>query len=142
MDGAASKSLPSSVSEVEELIKKLYKPGPAAQYGRINDQLLQLQLSPYGWKLADELMNSDDPNVRFYAALTFTVKLNNDGPSLDAETAEEVQLRLITWLVSIYPSVLFPLSSDVYTAMAIMGSSVISCWRTGGLSQLSFFGPC
>ncbi len=70
---------PSSISDVEQLITQLYKPGPAAQYGRINDQLLLLQRSSAGWRLADELMASEDTNVRFYAALTFVIKLNNDG---------------------------------------------------------------
>jgi hypothetical protein len=38
-----------------------------------------LQVSQDGWQLADELMKSGDTNVRFFAALTFTIKLNNDG---------------------------------------------------------------
>jgi len=45
----------------------------------VNDQLQQLQLSAEGWQLADALLGSEDANVRFFAALTFTVKLNNDG---------------------------------------------------------------
>ena len=69
----------SSVAEVEDLVKRLYKPGPLHVIKQINDQLLQLKLSQDGWKLADELMASEDANVRFFAALTFTVKLNNDG---------------------------------------------------------------
>ena len=70
---------PSSVAEVEELVKRLYKPGPAQMITQINDQLQKLQLSQDGWKLADALMASEDANVRFFGALTFTVKLNNDG---------------------------------------------------------------
>lgn len=70
---------PQSVEDVENLVKRLYKPGPPSVIESINDQLQRLQLSPDGWKLADTLMGSDDPNVRFFGALTFTVKLNNDG---------------------------------------------------------------
>ena len=71
--------VPQSVSDVENLIKRLYKPGPSSVIVGINDQLQKLQLSQDGWKLADALMGSDDPNVRFFGALTFTVKLNKDG---------------------------------------------------------------
>ena len=70
---------PQNIAEVENLVKQLYKPGPASRYVQINDQLQRLQLSEDGWKLADALMGSDDRNVRFFGALTFTVKLNNDG---------------------------------------------------------------
>ena len=76
---------PQSVAEVEQLVKQLYKPGPATQVKGINDQLLQLQHSQDGWRIADELMASDDMNVRFFAALTFMIKLNNDGSVLDPE---------------------------------------------------------
>ncbi|KAK3117554.1 member of the karyopherin-beta [Teratosphaeriaceae sp. CCFEE 6253] len=79
---------PQSVAEAEELVKRLYLPGPAKIISQINDQLLQLQHSADGWQLADALMSSDDQNVRFFAANTFTVKLNNDGSRGD--TAPEV----------------------------------------------------
>ncbi|KAK3715372.1 member of the karyopherin-beta [Vermiconidia calcicola] len=99
MDNGTAIAAPQSVAEVEQLIQRLYKPGPASLVKNINDQLLQLQLSHDGWKLADELMASEDANVRFFAALTFTVKLNNDGPTLDDDTAHSVHTRLISWLV-------------------------------------------
>ena len=70
---------PTSFGEVEDLVKQLYKPGNAVVVSRINDQLQQLQLSQDGWKLADALMASQDVDVRFFGALTFTVKLNHDG---------------------------------------------------------------
>ena len=70
---------PQSMADVERLVKRLWEPNPPAQISQINSQLLELQLSQDGWQLADELMASDDANVRFFAALTFTVKLNHDG---------------------------------------------------------------
>ena len=79
MDNGNSITEPQNVAEVEQLVQRLYKPGPATLVSQINDQLLQVQLSQDGWKLADELMASNDANVRFFAALTFTIKLNNDG---------------------------------------------------------------
>ena len=85
MNYGSTVSAPQSVAEVEQLVKRLYKPGPATLVKQINDQLLQLQHSQDGWKIADELMASDDVNVRFFAALTFTIKLNNDGSVYDPE---------------------------------------------------------
>ena len=85
MDSAARIATPQNVAEVEQLVKRMYKPGPPHLITQINDQLLRLQLSQDGWKIADELMASEDANVRFFAALTFTVKLNNDGSVFDPE---------------------------------------------------------
>ena len=85
MSNGNAMAAPQSVAEVEQLVKRLYNPGPASLVAQINDQLQQLQLSQDGWKLADELMVSDDANVRFFAALTFMVKLNNDGSVPDPE---------------------------------------------------------
>ncbi|KAK5723059.1 member of the karyopherin-beta [Elasticomyces elasticus] len=90
---------PQSVAEAEALVQRLYKVATAKTVSDINDQLLRLQHSAEGWQLADALMSSDDPTVRFFAANTFTVKLNNDGPKLDDDTARAIQMRLITWLV-------------------------------------------
>lgn len=78
-------SLPQNVAEAEQLVKRLYQPGHPRLIASINDNLQQLQRSSDGWKLADELMGSDDETVRFYAALTFQVKLNNEGSVLDPE---------------------------------------------------------
>jgi hypothetical protein len=78
-------STPQNVAEVEALVKRLYQPGPAVQISEINHELQQLQKSEHGWKLADELMGSQDRQARFYAALTFTVKLNNEGSVADPE---------------------------------------------------------
>ena len=76
---------PQSIEEVEQLVKRLYLPGSPRVIIQINDQLQQLQLSAQAWQIADALMGSSDRNVRFFAALTFTVKLNNDGSVTDPE---------------------------------------------------------
>jgi len=78
-------SLPRNVAEAEQLVKRLYLPGHPKLITSINDNLQQLQRSQDGWQLADELLGSEDPTVRFYAALTFTIKLNNEGSVLDPE---------------------------------------------------------
>lgn len=70
---------PKSIADVEQLIKELYKPNSPTVLSKINHELLQLQLSPDGWQMADQLMACDDDNVRFFAGLTFDIKLSNDG---------------------------------------------------------------
>jgi hypothetical protein len=70
---------PQNVAEVEQLVKRLYQPGSPRLITEINDQLQRVQLSSHGWQVADALLSSDDGNVRFFGALTFMVKLNNDG---------------------------------------------------------------
>ena len=74
-----SVAAPQNLAEVESLIQRLYKPGHPSVISDINNELQKLQLSPDGWQMADALMASGDVNVRFFGALTFTVKLNNDG---------------------------------------------------------------
>jgi hypothetical protein len=65
--------------DVEQLIHQLYSPANKQNYTQLNDRLVQLQRSPAAWELADDLLRSVDVNVRFYAAQTFIVKINNDG---------------------------------------------------------------
>ena len=80
-----SVAAPQNIEDVELLVKRLYKPGSPRTIIEINNHLQQLQASGEGWQIADALMGSTDPNVRFFAALTFTVKLNNDGSVRDPE---------------------------------------------------------
>lgn len=70
---------PQSVADVHELVKRLYAPGSPQLITQIDERLKQLQRSSEGWQIADALLASDDPQVRFFGALTFQVKLNNDG---------------------------------------------------------------
>ncbi|KAM0719413.1 hypothetical protein Q7P37_005318 [Cladosporium fusiforme] len=90
---------PQSVDEVAQLVKRLYQPGNPQVITSIQAQLQTLQRSNDGWQLADALLGYEDVNIRFFGALTFTVKLNNDGASLDEENAHAVLQRLIHWLV-------------------------------------------
>ncbi len=69
---------PNSVPEVEELVKRMYQPGSPQVIAAIQEQLQNLQRSAEGWQLADVLLSSTDDKVRFFGALTFTVKLNLD----------------------------------------------------------------
>ncbi|WPH00834.1 Hypothetical protein R9X50_00366400 [Acrodontium crateriforme] len=92
---------PTNIEEVEQLVKRLYQPNSPKIIQEINNQLQHLQLSSDGWQMADTLLGSNDSTVRFFGALTFQVKLNNDGPSLDHSTAQTVLTRLVFWLVQV-----------------------------------------
>lgn len=71
--------LPQSMEEAEVLVERLYRPGPAKIMSQLSDQLIRLQHSSDGWNLADYFMKSQNGNVRFHGANTFTLKLNNEG---------------------------------------------------------------
>ena len=67
-----------SMSEVELLVKSMYEPGPPKKINETEATLRVLQRSKHGWEMANALLSSNDDNVRFFGALSFTVKLNAD----------------------------------------------------------------
>ncbi|KAI4177772.1 MAG: hypothetical protein LQ343_000236 [Gyalolechia ehrenbergii] len=69
---------PSSIEDVEKLVQQLYLPGSPQRISDIQNSLQQLQRTDKGWYLADALLQSRDEKVRFFGALTFTVKINSD----------------------------------------------------------------
>lgn len=71
-------AFPLSLEEIERLVKTLYDPGHAKKIPETEATLRVLQRSPQGWEIGDALLNSNDENVRFFGALTFTIKLNSD----------------------------------------------------------------
>ncbi|OJD38829.1 importin 13 [Diplodia corticola] len=90
-----------SIAEVEGLVKRLYQPGDPETISQVEKDLQLLQRSPQAWQIADALLASSDINVRFFGALTFTVKLTSDPQSLDENAANELLFRLIGWLVKL-----------------------------------------
>ena len=73
-----SQGLPMSLDEVEKLVRTLYDPGNAKKFAETEATLRVLQRSPQGWDVGDALLQNPDENVRFFGALTLTVKLNAD----------------------------------------------------------------
>ena len=86
-----------TLEEIERLVQSLYRPGTDVYY--IQSVLQGYQRSTEGWQLADALLQSQDPNVRFFGALTFTIKINNDWESLNPEGTEALRNRLMERLV-------------------------------------------
>jgi hypothetical protein len=73
-----AQAFPLSFAEIEGLVKSLYDPGNAKKISQNEATLRILQRSPQGWEIADALLKSNDEQVRFFGALTLTVKLNAD----------------------------------------------------------------
>ncbi|CAK3942992.1 ARM repeat-containing [Lecanosticta acicola] len=97
VNGAGAVPVPTSIEDVEQMIKTLYAGSTPSVVAGLDRQLKALQTSSEGWQMADALMRSDNDKVRFFGVLTFQVKLNNDGAKLDAETAQTVLMRLLSW---------------------------------------------
>jgi hypothetical protein len=71
-------AFPLPYEEIERLVKSLYEPGQAKKIAQTEATLRVLQRSPQGWQIADALLKSENEQVRFFGALTLTVKLNAD----------------------------------------------------------------
>ena len=67
-----------------QLVQKLYQPGSPQGIASIQTSLQKLQRSQQGWQFADALLRSDDEKVRFFGALTFTIKINQDWQGVSA----------------------------------------------------------
>lgn len=91
--------LPSSLEEVVNLVIQLYQPGAPEKIAKTQETLQRLQRSTEGWQLASSLLNHQNQHVRFFAALTFIVKLNTDAKSLNDEDAQSLLNTLVSWLV-------------------------------------------
>ncbi|KAF2106783.1 armadillo-type protein [Lophiotrema nucula] len=99
----ANQNFPLSLQEIEGLVKSLYDPGHAKKITETEATLRVLQRSPQGWDIGDALLNSTDENVRFFGALTFTIKLNADSAGLSEEDSRQLLSKLIHHLAT-HPS--------------------------------------
>lgn len=91
---------PLDFAEIERLVKSIYEPGQGKKIAETEATLRVLQRSPQGWEIADALLKSDDEQVRFFGALTLTVKLNADSTELTKDNSEQLLMTLIHHLVS------------------------------------------
>lgn len=90
---------PKTLEEVEQLVKLLYQSGnQPAQLVELQHKLHQLQISNDGWSIANGLLGSSDPNVRFFGAVTFSIKLNLIHGNLDEDSQREIEQSILHWL--------------------------------------------
>ncbi|ROT38867.1 hypothetical protein SODALDRAFT_311989 [Sodiomyces alkalinus F11] len=97
--------LPSTSQEAEALVLALYEPSAPRNLKQIQETLSRLQRSPSGWWIARDLLSSGDDKVKFYGALTVTVKLNTERHvgdpvgSLSQDDSLELLHNLTQWIV-------------------------------------------
>ncbi|KAL4806137.1 armadillo-type protein [Aspergillus unguis] len=86
------------VNEARTLVSQLYDPsntGNPAKIKVIQEHLQQFQKGPHAWLIADSLLTDETTDLRFFGALTFTVKVNHDWHNLADSDARELIGRLI-----------------------------------------------
>ncbi|ORY69497.1 armadillo-type protein [Pseudomassariella vexata] len=89
--------MPTSLQEVERLVKTLYEPNSAQTIFQVQEVLQRLQKSPEGWQLAEGLLSRPDDNLKFFGALTIIVKLNTD--EIDNDGARSILQNIIAFLL-------------------------------------------
>lgn len=81
------------------LIKRLYDPSSSkVEIDAIQKELQQAQRAPEGWELANQLLAHEDQNVRFFGALTYTVKINQEGSTIVEKDLLPLLNELLNWL--------------------------------------------
>jgi hypothetical protein len=66
-----------TIFQLVNVISKPQGQNPA-ELRAVQARLQELQKGPQGWFIADGLLASADSDVRFFGALTFTIKVNQD----------------------------------------------------------------
>ncbi|KAA8641852.1 putative importin 13 [Aspergillus tanneri] len=87
------------INEAKTLVSQLYdsaNTGNPSKIKAIQEHLQILQKGPHAWIIASYLLNDDaSTDLRFFGALTFTVKINQDWHQLNENEAQELLGRLI-----------------------------------------------
>ncbi|KAL1958990.1 hypothetical protein VTO42DRAFT_3231 [Malbranchea cinnamomea] len=95
MDNSQQAELQALIHEARTLAQALHAPGNAGGAKAIQERLHALQKSGAGWIIADGLLGSDDPNVRFFGALTLTMKIHQEWDQLGEERTRDLLIRLV-----------------------------------------------
>ncbi|KAL4903967.1 hypothetical protein BDW74DRAFT_36426 [Aspergillus multicolor] len=93
-----------AIDGARKLVLELYDPtntGNPAKINEIQELLQNLQKGPHAWVIANCLLAEQSPDLRFFGALTFTVKVNHDWHNLADNDAYELIGRLIDHYVSL-----------------------------------------
>ncbi|CUA76173.1 Myb-binding protein 1A [Homo sapiens] [Rhizoctonia solani] len=79
---------PQDIAQAQSLVTQLYSPGTRPEVQQtINRELLDVQRRPEAWGLVVPFLESSDPNVQFFGALTIQVKIARDWDSFPQEHA-------------------------------------------------------
>lgn len=123
---SSGQGIPLSLQEIETLVKTMYVPGNAKKIAETEATLRVLQRSPQGWEIGDALLSNADENVRFFGAITLTVKLNADSAGLGEEEGEQLLSKLIHHLVT-HPRT-SPSTRKLCSTLAQFFTKPISSW--------------
>ncbi|KAL2839934.1 armadillo-type protein [Aspergillus pseudoustus] len=118
------------VSEARALVLQLYDPantGNPTKIKVIQEHLQTLQKGPHAWIIANSLLADESTDLRFFGALTFTVKVNHNWHHLTADDTRELIGRLIDHYVALVnagerPLVIRKLASSLATIFLKAGA--------------------
>ncbi|KAL2813274.1 armadillo-type protein [Aspergillus granulosus] len=118
------------INEARTLVLQLYDPantGNPAKIKVIQEHLQTLQKGPHAWVIANSLLADESTDLRFFGALTFTVKVNHDWHHLTAGDTRELIGRLIDHYVFLVnagerPLVIRKLASSLATIFLKVGA--------------------
>lgn len=74
-------TLPNTAIQLEQLIRELNDPrnqGVPDRIYELQKQIQQLQRTPSAWQAGLDLLDHAESQMRFYGALTLTIKVNTD----------------------------------------------------------------
>lgn len=118
---------------MEPLIYALNDPknqGSPAQIHEIQRQLQVLQRDPSAWQAALEFLQHQDAIIRFYGALTLTIKINADWKTDKISKNEEHRKSLLEALVSSY--VRLVLLEDENFVLQKLASTLVTLYQKLG----------
>ncbi|KAL3452856.1 armadillo-type protein [Aspergillus insuetus] len=118
------------INEARTLVSQLYDPantGNPTKIKVIQEHLQTLQKGPHAWVIANSLLADESTDLRFFGALTFTVKVNHDWQQLSSDDARELIGRLIDHYVFLVnggerPLVIRKLASSLATIFLKAGA--------------------
>lgn len=131
-----------------DLVQKVYTSKAPDEIQASQAQLHDLQRGPYAFALSSDVFHqSDDPRVKFFAALTIAIRLNHD-PDVSEDELDILLRQLLQWLLQsvsegLPPFVLRRMCSTIVTIYLIPQMSlsrivafVCSCFATGTFEKV------
>ncbi|KAF8598080.1 ARM repeat-containing protein [Ceratobasidium sp. AG-I] len=87
---------PHDIAQAQQLVNQLYSPSTRPEIQQsINRELLDVQRRPEAWGLVVPFLESSDPNVQFFGALTVQVKIARDWDAFPQEHATALRDTLL-----------------------------------------------
>ncbi|KAI5481218.1 Importin 13 [Pseudohyphozyma bogoriensis] len=89
----------SDLNILVQLIQSLYSPTtPPSQHQEIQKRLQEAQSSDAAWSIVGPLLESSDPNIRFFGASTLALKISQSWAELSPEHHDSLKSSTLSWL--------------------------------------------